>query len=492
MTTQEQSPRLEKFEISQSEGDGLGSTWLFWKRRRNIVAIMAFFGFFGVYAMRVNLSVAIVAMTSEKNVTLRNGTIATYKEFDWSPTVHGLVLSSFFYGYIFTQIPGGWLGARFGGSIVYGVGVGVTALFTLLTPPLVWFGVDALIAVRVIEGLFEGMTYPCMHAVWGKWAPPLERSRLASFATSGSHVGTVISLPMSGLLANYFGWESIFYVFGAVVAIWLVLWLWIVKSRPEDDPKITPEELKYIENALGTVGNKHPWSKIMTSPAVWAIIVAHFSENWGFYTLLTQLPTFMKEVLGYEVQKGGLMSAIPYLLMAMVLMISGRVADWLIANRYLTTTKVRKLFTCGAFLAQTVFMLMAALTLTPFGSVAGLSVAVGLGGFALSGFFVNHLDLAPIHAPVLMGISNTVATLPGIISPLLTGYLVQDKTASEWQMVFYIASGIYLFGAIIYGIFASGELQSWAEETGLQEEGNNDVDKTAHCYTNKAMVDDAV
>jgi hypothetical protein len=39
---------------------------------------------------------------------------------------------------------------------------------------------------------------------------------------------------------------------------------------------------------------KHPWSKFLTSPAVWAIIVAHFSENWGFYTLLTQLPIFMK------------------------------------------------------------------------------------------------------------------------------------------------------------------------------------------------------
>lgn len=54
--------------------DGLGPSWHFWKRRRYVVAVLAFFGFFSVYALRVNLSVAIVAMTSRRNETLKNGT----------------------------------------------------------------------------------------------------------------------------------------------------------------------------------------------------------------------------------------------------------------------------------------------------------------------------------------------------------------------------------------------------------------------------------
>lgn len=58
------------------------------------------------------------------------------------------------------------------------------------------------------------MTYPCIHAVWARWAPPLERSRLATIAFSGSYAGTVVSMPVCGLLATYVGWESIFYVFG--------------------------------------------------------------------------------------------------------------------------------------------------------------------------------------------------------------------------------------------------------------------------------------
>ncbi|KAJ9573903.1 hypothetical protein L9F63_008702 [Diploptera punctata] len=469
-----------------SDGDGLGPGWRFWRRRRYVVAFMAFLGFFNVYALRVNLSVAIVAMTTNVNQTLDNGTIIVTRDFDWDSTARGFLLSSFFYGYIFTQIPGGWLASRIGGNRVYGIGIAATALLTLVTPPVANVSYYALLTIRVIEGLFEGVTYPCIHAVWARWAPPLERSRLATIAFSGSYVGTVVSLPLSGILANQIGWPSVFYVFGAVGLIWFVAWWIIVKSGPEEDSYITQQELKYIQDSLGATSNKdivHPWKKFLTSPPVWSIVMAHFSENWGFYTLLTQLPSFMKDTLEFQLEKTGFMSALPYLVMAIVLQFAGHLADWLRSKGILTTTQVRKLFNCGAFISQTIFMLLAAFLLSPAGSVTCLTIAVGLGAFAWSGFSVNHLDIAPQHASVLMGLSNTIATLPGIISPAITGYIVQNKSASEWQIVFYMAGLIYLVGAIIYGLFASGERQSWAKEE-IEIEMPN---KSEQCYSNSTL-----
>lgn len=77
---------------------------------------------------------------------------------------------------------------------------------------------------------------------------------------------------------------------------------------------------------------------------------------------------------------------------------------------------------------------------------------------------VNHLDIAPQHASVLMGIGNTFATIPGIVSPLLTGYIVGDSgDRYEWRLVFFISAGIYLVGCVIYWFYASGELQEWAK-----------------------------
>lgn len=120
---------------------------------------------------------------------------------------------------------------------------------------------------------------------------------MATIAFAGSYVGTVVSMPISGILANQLGWESCFYVFGAIGCIWYLLWIIIVRESPDKDKYISKDELRYIQNSLGTQTTdniKHPWKDIFTSKAVYAISVAHFTENWGFYTMLTQLPSFLK------------------------------------------------------------------------------------------------------------------------------------------------------------------------------------------------------
>uniref|UniRef100_A0A1L8DE27 Sialin n=2 Tax=Nyssomyia neivai TaxID=330878 RepID=A0A1L8DE27_9DIPT len=427
---------------------------------------MAFLGFINVYALRVNLSVAIVAMTEVKNVTLENGTVVEKAEFDWNSKEEGLVLSSFFYGYIWTQVIGGIIASKIGGHYVFGLGIGVTAVLTLITPLAAKLNIYVLVAVRVIEGLFEGVTFPCIHAIFSRWAPMYERSRMASFSFAGSYVGTVIALPLSGLLAVHWGWESVFYFFGVLGCIWCIAWLIIIKASPEKDPYISRAEKEYILSSIGSNEKRqirHPWKAIVTSPAVWAIVASHFAENWGFYTLMTQLPTFLKDTLGFDLGQSGFLSGVPYLTMSCLLAVGGYLADWTQVKGYLTTGQVRRYFNCGAFLCQTIFMMLAAYLLHPAWSVVCITFAVGLGAFAICGYMVNPLDLAPNHASVIFGCSNTIATIPGIVSPLLTGFIVINKSESEWQIVFYITAAVYLIGCTVYWFFCRGELQPWAQ-----------------------------
>lgn len=77
------------------------------------------------------------------------------QDFPWSSKEQGLLLSSFFYGYIFTQLPGGWLAPRIGAARLYGLGILSTAVLTLLTPTIANAGLYPLIAIRVLEGIFE-------------------------------------------------------------------------------------------------------------------------------------------------------------------------------------------------------------------------------------------------------------------------------------------------------------------------------------------------
>lgn len=94
---------------------------------------------------------------------------------------------------------------------------------------------------------------PCTHALLAKWIPPNERSRVGAAVYSGAQFGTVISMPMSGLLAEYGfdgGWPSIFYIFGLVGVVWSLAFVFLIYEDPEHDPKISEKERKYITNAL--------------------------------------------------------------------------------------------------------------------------------------------------------------------------------------------------------------------------------------------------
>lgn len=75
--------------------------------------------------------------------------------YNWDSQTQGWILGSFFYGYILTQIPGGYLAGRYGPKWLLGFGILGTAVFTLLTPVAADFGAGYLIAVRVLEGIGE-------------------------------------------------------------------------------------------------------------------------------------------------------------------------------------------------------------------------------------------------------------------------------------------------------------------------------------------------
>ncbi|XP_058461728.1 sialin-like [Malaya genurostris] len=484
---------MDDAKISQLS-DGIDApVWMFWKRRRYVLVLMAFLGFLNLYTMRVNLSVAIVAMTENRTVLQDDGSVAYERYFNWSSSDQGYVLSAFFYGYMITQIPGGYISDRLGGNNVYGAGVGMTAILTLLTPVAANAGVGWLIGARALEGMFQGVAFPCMHTVWAKWAPPNERSRMVMFSFAGVFVGTILAMMVSGILAESYNWESVFYVFGTVGLVWCVAWFLIVKRSPERDRFITSSEKEYILKSLGRVEGdvgkiRHPWKAILTSKAVFALIVANFCENWGFYFLLTQLPTFLKDAMHFEVTTTGFIAALPYMAMGLSLSVAGYSADWFQIKGILTTTQVRRNFNCVAFLAQTVFMILGVLILKPIPTIGCITVAVAMGAFAWCGYAVNHLDLSPKSAGVLMGISNSIATIAGIASPIVTGYVTVDKTDDQWRLVFYIAAGIYMVGFVVYWFWASGELQPWSIE--MQEIAKKEQRTNQISFDNKLQIID--
>jgi len=443
---------------------------------------MGFLGFANVYAMRVNLSVAMVAMVNntspDKNHSAvtgqcpaqisQNGTSSKEGEFSWSEAEQGWILGSFFYGYVLTQIPGGRIAELYGGKKVYGIGVLVTAVLTLVTPWAARTHLYLLVAVRVLEGLGEGVTFPAMHAILAQWTPPVERSKMGSRVYSGAQFGTVISLPVSGILCDKLGWEWVFYVFGCVGIVWFIFWCLIVHDRPSSHPRISSHERAYIETSLRVDASRPkpaavPWKAILTSVPVWGLAAAHVAQNWGFYTLLTELPTYMKNILQFDIKENAVVSAFPYLMMWLVAVGWSNVADALIEHSIFSVTTTRKISnSLSAYIPAVLLVLVGFTGCWVPATLTLLALSVGVNGTSSSGYMANHLDLANNYAGTLLGFTNGLANIMGFLAPTIIGYIINGHDdLAHWQTVFFISSVVYVVGNTIFVVVGTAEEQSW-------------------------------
>ena len=129
--------------------------------KRNALLANQFVAIFCAYCLRTCMSTA--AQKPKAGSTVRT----MYTEWGWTDGQQGLALAAFFMGYACTQIPGGYWANKYGCKLVFGVGIVGASAVTVVTPLASSF--PALIALRILTGLFEGVTYPVMMLHQSKW-----------------------------------------------------------------------------------------------------------------------------------------------------------------------------------------------------------------------------------------------------------------------------------------------------------------------------------
>ena len=214
---------------------------------------------------------------------------------------------------------------------------------------------------------------------------------MAGIVYSGAQAGTVLSLPLSGLLCDAFGWPSVFYVFGFLGLIWWIGWCYLVYDSPQVHPRISSSERRYILDSLASSKTSSttlpvPWLKVFTSGPVWALVVVHVAQNYGFYTLLTELPTYMHNVLHFNMKSNAMLSALPYLAMLLVSLFATRLADYAITSGF-DRTLVRKFFNSVGVYLPAVFIAAAGYSgCDSVLVIVFLVLAVGVNGAQYAGF----------------------------------------------------------------------------------------------------------
>ncbi|VVA25050.1 PREDICTED: ascorbate transporter [Prunus dulcis] len=401
---------------------------------------------------KVNLSIAIIPMSHQLG---------------WSSSEAGLVQSSFFWGYALSQLPGGWLAKIFGGRKVLEIGVLTWSLATALVPLVAGF-TPGLVVSRILVGIGEGVSPSAATDLIARSIPLEERSRAVAFVFGGLSVGSVAGLLLAPPLIQNLGWESVFYIFSLLGIGWYVGFQflegqasWVGESIPRSQS--TDMKKTWSTKELGDSLKDVPWKEFFRNQAVWAMIYAHFCGSWGHYTCLAWLPTYFSEELNLNLTEAAWVSILPPLASIFVTSIASQFADNLISSGVQTTT-VRKICQTIAFLSPAACMTLSSLDLgLPHWEVVGiLTGGLALSSFALSGLYCTHQDMSPEYASILLGITNTVGAVPGIIGVALTGYLL-DSTHS-WSISLFIPSiFFYLTGTVIWLVFASSKPQTFSK-----------------------------
>lgn len=455
--------------------------------QRWVFAVMGFFAIFNAYVMRVCLSIALTQMvipineTATMNSSLDNTCpalddddsvvekLSSTGTYAWSKSVQGTILSSFYWGYIITHLPGGMLAEKFGGKYSLGLGILSTAVTTLLTPIAVeWNGATALIVLRFLMGLGEGTTFPALNSMLAQWTPPEERSKLGSLVFAGAQLGTVFSTSVSGVILHYtaIGWPAVFYVFGSIGVLWFIVWTLICYNNPDEHPFISEKELKYLHERMSAHTHKKPpsvpWRHVFMSAPFWALIAAQIGHDWGFFTMVTDLPTYMNNVMKFSIKNNGYLSALPYLCMWLCSVVTSWLADKMITSDFMSRTNVRKLGTTIASIGPGAFLIGASYAgCDRVVVVVMFTIGMTLMGTFYPGMKVNALDLSPNYSGTVMALVNGVGALTGIITPYIVRTLTPNQLLSEWRLVFWIVFVVFVVTNIIFVLFASGDVQYW-------------------------------
>ncbi|XP_030842785.1 putative inorganic phosphate cotransporter [Strongylocentrotus purpuratus] len=459
---------------------------------RYIVSYLVFLGFTCAFMNRVNISVAMTAManstysstydtvnsTAELCPERSNETEETIREgeFPWDSHTQEQILASFYYGFPFFQIPAGLLADRYPRSctIIIGVGYLISSISNLFIPLAAFNGgAPAIMALRIISGLAESGCYPCIYSLMSRWAPEADRSKLLAIAFAGSSFGQIIAQPISGILSEsdfLGGWPSTFYLFGSLGILWYIPWVLLVYHSPTVHPRISQEERDYIVTQLNLTDGppktpKYPWKDFLTSMPLFAVCATDFALLWVLYSLTANLPIFLKEALRFDISQSGILASVPHIVFFFFIMGGGFLADFLLTHTKLSLTAVRKIMTTlglvpsGAFLVLAGYVGCNATLVLIF-----ISLGLATTGLAYSGASLTMMEFAPAYAGMVVAIANSVATIPGFVAPIVVAIYTENQAdLGGWRTFFWISFGICMAAWVIFMIFGTSELQSWAK-----------------------------
>jgi MFS transporter, ACS family, hexuronate transporter len=372
------------------------------------------------------------------------------REFSFTDTQFGMILSAFGVGYVLLTAFGGWLVDVFGSRIVWPLAaIGWSSCVGLLGFAEGFWG---FIILRLLLGITEGPHFPAMSQSVSNWLPPSERARALSLGLVAIPISSVVGAPIASYLVSDFGWRIMFFSISSIGIIWAFVWYFVFRDRPEDSKYVNQEELKIICAKSASVSNKEgiDWRFILTHPALIANNIAYFAYGYMLFFATLWLPGYFLSQHGLNLKSVGWYLTIPWLVAAIFLKLGGILSDWLYRKTG-NSRLARSHVIWSSQLLSAFFFVLLGFTDTLGLSIFFLSLGLGFGQLPQPAFFSVNIDVAKERAGSAQGVTSSCLSLAGIVAPVLTGWLIDYS--GNYKGAFLLLGGLTVLASITVIVF---------------------------------------
>ena len=261
------------------------------------------------------LTVLVYMITYMDRVVISAAIPSIEKEFGFTDVTIGWILAAFQLAYALFQIPGGWLGDRFGPRKALAGVVIWWSTFTALT--VVSWNATSMIVIRFLFGMGEAGAFPIATRSLSRWMLPSERGWAQGVTHAGSRLGGALTPILVVWIISHFGWRAPFVIFALVGIIWAIFWFWYYRDSPNDHAGVNAEERELISQALGrrTAAGKQkavvPWKQILTSPQMWLLAAMYACYGYSIGIYLQWFPKYLVDAHGFSLTQMGFYASLP-------------------------------------------------------------------------------------------------------------------------------------------------------------------------------------
>jgi len=396
----------------------------------------------------VGIAATLAALTYLDRVCISVLAPAITKEFSLTQVQMSYVFSAFTLAYAAFEIPTAWWADRIGSRAVVTRIVAWWSTFTILTAAA--FSYPSLLVLRFLFGIGEAGTWPNAARVFSRWIPARERGIVQGVFFAGAHLSGALTPALVLWMTTFLSWRQIFVCCGCVGFFWAAGWYHWFRDEPADHASVSPAERDMIlreRNLSPHEGHDaDSFKAVFQHPSSWYLCLMYVANTYGFYFLITWLPTYFRDIRHFAKAELAFFSGLPLMMSVLADIFGGLTTDWL-TKRFGTRFGRCSVGFAGYAIAG-VAMVIAAGTLSPRKSAVLIAIAAASSMFTLAPSWASCIDIGEHRSGVLSAAMNTSGNIGGFLSPIVLAYLV--RAYSDWAIPLYVLAGLYFMAAVCW------------------------------------------